>query len=115
MLFFCMPSLFLVGRGLRRTLRLVPDLVIDCAGEGAEEPADVRRAALFRRTLQSQSCCSLDAAGRPSRDPSATPLAIEADDRYPYVSSMWNDFIRIVMSGSGPSSEKAGRLIQQES
>lgn len=34
-------------------------------------------------------------------------LAIEADDRYPYVSSMWNDFIRIVMSGSGPSAEKA--------
>ena len=34
-------------------------------------------------------------------------LAIEADDRYPYVSSMWNDFIHIVMRGSGPSSEKA--------
>jgi serine/threonine protein kinase len=34
-------------------------------------------------------------------------LAIEADERYPYVSSMWNDFIRIVMSGSGPSAEMA--------
>jgi serine/threonine-protein kinase len=34
-------------------------------------------------------------------------LAIEADDRYPYVSSMWNDFIRIVMAGSGPSAERA--------
>jgi serine/threonine-protein kinase len=34
-------------------------------------------------------------------------LAIEAEDRYPYVSSMWNDFIRIVMSGNGPSADKA--------
>ncbi len=34
-------------------------------------------------------------------------LAIEAEDRYPYVSSMWNDFIRVVMNGSGPSAEKA--------
>ena len=37
----------------------------------------------------------------------ARALAIEADDRYPYISSMWNDLIRIVMSGEGPSSEKA--------
>lgn len=37
----------------------------------------------------------------------ARSLAIEADDRYPYVSSMWNDFIRIVMDGSGPSAERA--------
>jgi len=34
-------------------------------------------------------------------------LAIEADDRYPYVSSMWNDFIKIVMAGHGPSAAKA--------
>jgi serine/threonine-protein kinase len=34
-------------------------------------------------------------------------LAIEADDRYAYVSSMWNDFIRLVMAGQGPSSERA--------
>lgn len=34
-------------------------------------------------------------------------LAIEADDRYPYVSSLWNDFIRVVMNGSGPSADKA--------
>jgi hypothetical protein len=34
-------------------------------------------------------------------------LAIEADDRYPYVSSMWNDFIRLVMQGRGPSAAKA--------
>ena len=34
-------------------------------------------------------------------------LAISADDRYPYVSSMWNDLIRIVMDGRGPSSMRA--------
>ena len=34
-------------------------------------------------------------------------LAIEPDDRYSYVSSMWNDFIRLVMAGRGPSAEKA--------
>jgi serine/threonine-protein kinase len=34
-------------------------------------------------------------------------LAIKADDRYPYVSSMWNDLIRIVMEGRGPSSMRA--------
>jgi serine/threonine protein kinase len=34
-------------------------------------------------------------------------LAIKADDRYPYVSSMWNDLIRIVMDGRGPSSIRA--------
>jgi serine/threonine-protein kinase len=34
-------------------------------------------------------------------------LAIEPDDRYPYVSSMWNDFLRVVMAGAGPSAEKA--------
>lgn len=37
----------------------------------------------------------------------AKALAIEADERYPYVSSMWNDFIRIVMLGHGRSAEKA--------
>ena len=37
-------------------------------------------------------------------------LAIEADDRYPYVSSMWNDFIRIVMNGRGPSADKARQM-----
>jgi eukaryotic-like serine/threonine-protein kinase len=34
-------------------------------------------------------------------------LAIEADERYSYVSSMWNDLIRIVQNSRGPSSEKA--------
>ncbi len=34
-------------------------------------------------------------------------LAIEAEDRYPYISSMWNDLIKIVMAGNGPSSSKA--------
>jgi eukaryotic-like serine/threonine-protein kinase len=37
----------------------------------------------------------------------AKALAIEADERYPYVTSMWNDFIRVVMNGSGPSSQQA--------
>jgi len=37
----------------------------------------------------------------------AKALAIESDDRYPYVSTMWNDFIRIVMNGKGPSSQHA--------
>jgi eukaryotic-like serine/threonine-protein kinase len=34
-------------------------------------------------------------------------LAIESEDRYPYISSMWNDLIRIVMHGNGPSANKA--------
>ena len=34
-------------------------------------------------------------------------LAIEADDRYSYVSSMWNDLIKLVMQGTGPSGERA--------
>jgi serine/threonine-protein kinase len=34
-------------------------------------------------------------------------LAIEAEDRYAYVSSMWNDLIRIVMGGAGPSANRA--------
>ncbi|RLB65390.1 MAG: serine/threonine protein kinase [Deltaproteobacteria bacterium] len=37
----------------------------------------------------------------------ARALAIEAEDRYPYVSSMWNDFIGLVMRGTGPSAERA--------
>jgi serine/threonine-protein kinase len=39
----------------------------------------------------------------------AKTLAIDADARYPYISSMWNDFIRLVMSGGGPSAEMARR------
>lgn len=34
-------------------------------------------------------------------------LAVEPDDRYPYVSTMWNEFIRIVLNSSGPSAELA--------
>jgi serine/threonine-protein kinase len=37
----------------------------------------------------------------------ARALAIEPEHRYPYISSMWNDLIRLVMRGSGPSAEKA--------
>lgn len=34
-------------------------------------------------------------------------LAVDRDQRYPYVSMMWNDLIRIVMSGKGPSAARA--------
>ncbi|MBI4950509.1 MAG: serine/threonine protein kinase [Myxococcales bacterium] len=34
-------------------------------------------------------------------------LAIEPDDRYPYISTMWNELIRIVMSSHGPSAARA--------
>jgi serine/threonine-protein kinase len=34
-------------------------------------------------------------------------LALSRDDRYPYVTSMWNDLIGIVMRGSSPSAERA--------
>lgn len=34
-------------------------------------------------------------------------LAIRADDRFPYVSTMWNELIRIVMAGRGPSAARA--------
>ena len=37
----------------------------------------------------------------------AKSLAIDASARYPYVSSMWNDFIRLVMEGGDPSAELA--------
>lgn len=37
----------------------------------------------------------------------AQALAIEKEHRYPYVSTMWNDLLRIVMSGTTPSAEKA--------
>ena len=36
----------------------------------------------------------------------ARALALRRDDRYPYVSSMWNDLISIMMKGSSMSAEK---------
>jgi eukaryotic-like serine/threonine-protein kinase len=33
-------------------------------------------------------------------------LAIDRDARYPYVSTMWNDLIRVMMNGTGPSAER---------
>ncbi len=39
-------------------------------------------------------------------------LAIEQNDRYDYVTTMWNDLIRVVMDGSGPSAEKARQNFQ---
>jgi serine/threonine protein kinase len=37
----------------------------------------------------------------------ARALAVDRDQRYPYVSVMWNDLIRIVMNGNSPSAAKA--------
>ncbi len=37
----------------------------------------------------------------------ARALAVERDQRFPYVSVMWNELLRIVMSGSGPSATRA--------
>jgi serine/threonine protein kinase len=37
----------------------------------------------------------------------ARALALHAADRYPYVTSMWNDLIRIVQMADSPSGEKA--------
>jgi eukaryotic-like serine/threonine-protein kinase len=37
----------------------------------------------------------------------ARALAVERDKRYPYVSTMWNDLLRIVMAGTTPSAERA--------
>jgi len=33
-------------------------------------------------------------------------LAIEKDQRYPYISTMWNDLIRVMMNGKGPSADR---------
>jgi len=33
-------------------------------------------------------------------------LAIDPDQRYPYISTMWNDLIRIMMNGRGPSADR---------
>jgi eukaryotic-like serine/threonine-protein kinase len=37
----------------------------------------------------------------------ARSLAVDLQQRYPYVPAMWNDLIRIVMNGSSPSAAKA--------
>jgi len=37
----------------------------------------------------------------------ARALAIRSEDRFPYVTTMWNDLLRIVMMGSTPSARKA--------
>jgi eukaryotic-like serine/threonine-protein kinase len=37
----------------------------------------------------------------------ARALAVDRDQRYPYVTAMWNDLIRIVMNGSSASAAKA--------
>jgi serine/threonine-protein kinase len=37
----------------------------------------------------------------------ARALAVDRDQRYPYVSVMWNDLIRVVMNASSPSAARA--------
>jgi eukaryotic-like serine/threonine-protein kinase len=37
----------------------------------------------------------------------ARALAVDVEQRYPYVPAMWNDLLRVVMNGSGPSAAKA--------
>ncbi len=37
----------------------------------------------------------------------ARSLAIDVNQRYPYITAMWNDLIRIVMNGTSPSAAKA--------
>ena len=37
----------------------------------------------------------------------ARALHVDRDQRYPYVPMMWNDLIRVVMNGHGPSAAKA--------
>ena len=37
----------------------------------------------------------------------ARALAIDPAARYPYISAMWNELIRLVMEGSGPSADRA--------
>jgi serine/threonine-protein kinase len=34
-------------------------------------------------------------------------LAVNRDQRYPYITAMWNELLRVVMSGTGPSAERA--------
>ena len=33
-------------------------------------------------------------------------LAIESNNRFPYIPTMWNELIRILMNGRGPSAER---------
>jgi serine/threonine-protein kinase len=37
----------------------------------------------------------------------ARALSVNRDERFPYITAMWNDLLRIVMSGSGPSAARA--------
>jgi serine/threonine-protein kinase len=40
----------------------------------------------------------------------ARALAIRSDDRYPYVTTMWNDLVQIVKRGTSPSARKAREM-----
>ncbi len=39
-------------------------------------------------------------------------LAVEKDERYPYMSTMWNDLIRIVARGGSPSALKTREVFR---
>ncbi len=45
----------------------------------------------------------------------ARSLAIRPDDRYPYVTSMWNEFVQIVKRGTSPSARKAREMFPASS
>jgi eukaryotic-like serine/threonine-protein kinase len=36
-----------------------------------------------------------------------TALAIKPEDRFPYVTTMWNELLKVVMAGTSPSAERA--------
>lgn len=45
----------------------------------------------------------------------ARSLSIRPDDRFPYVTSMWNEFVQIVKRGNSPSARKAREMFPANS
>jgi serine/threonine-protein kinase len=41
-----------------------------------------------------------------------TALAIKPDDRFPYVTTMWNELLKVIMNGTSPSSERARQVFR---
>ena len=41
-----------------------------------------------------------------------TALAIKPDDRFPYVPTMWNELLKVIMNGTSPSSERARQVFR---
>ena len=102
----------------RRCARGEASAAVEAAVRGGVDWVQVRERELEGRALLEFADAVAAAARRGARERGTTArvlvnrradvaLAIEADDRYPYVSSMWNEFIGVVMKGSGPSAEKA--------